>query len=89
MRTIEAMALADEIGQFISAHEKQLTRKERFVLGLGRAKLLMLPGERRSRQDIARDAGVSRQAIENIELRALRKCRIKGLAILAKEHLTR
>ena len=62
--------------------------KDRFMLGMAISALSLRPGETRTRQELAAFTGVSRQAIENIELRGLRKCR-RMLEATAKEHLFR
>lgn len=52
-----------------------LTARRRFMLGMVVSALFMEPGQRRTREELAAFAGVSRQAIEQRELKGLRKCR--------------
>lgn len=78
----------DELDDWLAT----LPRKTRFLLGMAISALSLKPGEVRSRGDLvcfltAAGLPISRQAIEDIECRALRKCRRTGLAMIAKEHL--
>lgn len=77
----------------LSAWLETLPRKVRFMLAMSVSALSLQRGQCRSRDDLlcflaAAGLPISRQAIENIESRALRKCRETELAIIAKEHLT-
>jgi DNA-directed RNA polymerase sigma subunit (sigma70/sigma32) len=69
-------------------------RKELFNLGMAVSALTMVRGQRRTYAEIAAyvsAAGrpITRQAIEHIEKRALRKLRRTGLVRLAGEHLVK
>ena len=61
------------------------TPKERFDLGCYVSSRFLQPGQSRDREKLGQFCGVSRQAIEHIELRGLRKCRRGKLLMVAVE----
>jgi len=62
------------------------TRKERFNLGMFVAsRFLIEPGQFHSDEKLAAFCGISRQAIEHIRKRGLRKSRRGRLLVVAKE----
>lgn len=67
-------------------HGRPLTRKERFDAGMFVASRFLHAGQFHSREKLGAFTGSSRQAIEHIELRGLRKCRRGGLLVIAKEY---
>lgn len=66
---------------------KSLNAKQRFDLGMWISSRFLEYGQTREETELAEFTGVRRQAINHIYQRALKKCRLRSLAVVAKEHL--
>ncbi len=58
-------------------------RKSRFLLGLAISRATLAKGDYRTQEELAAYCDVTKQAIQDIEYRALRKCRrmLKGVFV--------
>lgn len=82
--------LDDDERAFLDTYIEELkprTAKERFNLGMFISYRFLRPGQCRDRTKLGAFCGVSRQAIELTELRALRKLRRGSLLLVAREYL--